>query len=83
MKVLHVTGNDFKYNLMKERLKDFKDIELVTPKMLGISINIEENGTTAEENSIKKAKAYYEVSKLPTIAEDSGLYIDLNCRFPK
>ena len=76
MKVLHVTGNDFKYNLMKERLKDFKDIELVTPKMLGISINIEENGTTAEENSIKKAKAYYEVSKLPTIAEDSGLYID-------
>ena len=76
MKLLHATGNEFKYNLMKERLKEFKDIELVSPKTLGINIEIDEDGKTAEENSIKKAKAYYELAKIPTISEDSGLFID-------
>lgn len=76
MKLLHATLNDFKYNLMKERLKNFKDIELVNPKMFGISIDVNEDGLTAEENSIKKAKAYFEITKMPIIAEDSGLYID-------
>lgn len=76
MKLLFATGNDFKYNLMKERLSCLSDIELVNPKMLGIKIDVNEDGVTAEENSIKKAKAYYEVAKIPTISEDSGLYID-------
>ena len=76
MKLLFATGNEFKFNLMKERLKDLKDIELVSPKMLGVSIDVVEDGKTAEENSMKKAIAYHELTKLPTIAEDSGLYID-------
>ena len=76
MKLLFATGNDYKFNLMKERLSVFEDIELVSPKMLGISINVEEDGLTAGENATKKAKAYYEATHLPTIAEDSGLYID-------
>ena len=76
MKLLHATKNELKYNLMKERLKKFTNIELVNPKMLGINIEVEEDGLTAEENSIKKAKAYYDATKLPTIAEDAGLYID-------
>ena len=76
MKLLFATGNDYKFNLMKERLACFKEIELVNPKMLGINIDVEENGKTAEENARIKAKAYYEATKLPTIAEDSGLYID-------
>ena len=76
MKLLFATGNDFKFNLMKERLSKFEDIELVNPKMLGLNISVEENGKTAIENAFLKAKAYYEATKLPTIAEDSGLYID-------
>lgn len=76
MKLLFATGNDYKFNLMKERLKGFEDIELVNPKMLGINIEVEEDGTTAEENSIKKAIAYFNATNIPTIAEDSGLYID-------
>ena len=43
MKLLFGTGNEYKYNLMKERLKCFEDIEVVTPKMLGIKIDINEN----------------------------------------
>lgn len=76
MKLLFATGNEFKFNLMKERLKAFDDIELVNPKMLGISINVIEDGQTAEENSIKKAMAYHKLTNLPTISEDSGLFID-------
>ncbi len=69
------TSSKLKYDLMKDRLKDL-DIELIRPVDLNINIDIEEDGKTVEENSIKKAKTYYEVTKLPVIAEDSGLYID-------
>ena len=76
MKLLFATGNHNKYLLMKERLKDLKEIEVITPKMLDININVIEDGNTPVENAIKKAKQYYDVTKLPVIAEDSGLYID-------
>jgi non-canonical purine NTP pyrophosphatase (RdgB/HAM1 family) len=76
MKLLFATGNDFKFNLMQERLKPLSDIELVSPKMLGVNIDVKEDGITAEENAILKAKAYHELTNMPTVAEDSGLYID-------
>ena len=76
MKLLFATSNEMKYSLMKKRLEELKELELVIPKMLDINIDVVEDGTTPEENAIKKAKQYYEVTKLPTIAEDSGLYID-------
>ena len=76
MRLLFATGNKTKYELMKERLKELSEIEFVIPSMLGININVIEDGKTPEENAIKKAKQYYDVAKIPTIAEDSGLYID-------
>lgn len=79
MKLLFATGNKMKYELMKERLKELKELELVIPNMLNININVIEDGKTPEENAIKKAIQYYEVAKIPTIAEDSGLYI---AKFP-
>ena len=76
MKLLFATGNQMKYEMMKERLKVLKEIEVLIPKMLDINIDVVEDGLTPEENAIKKATQYYEVTKMPTIAEDSGLYID-------
>ena len=76
MKLLFATGNQKKYLLMKERLKELKEIEVVIPKMMNINIDVVEDGLTPTENAIKKAKEYYDVTKLPVIAEDSGLYID-------
>ena len=76
MKLLYATGNENKYGLMQRRLKDIKDVEVVMPKHINIKINVEENGKTVEENAIKKAKAYYEKTKLATIAEDSGLWVE-------
>lgn len=76
MKVLFATGNDKKYQLMKERLKDFENIEVIMPKDLQINIDVDENGETAEENAILKVKAYYEKTNMPVIAEDSGLWVE-------
>lgn len=70
------TGNSFKMALMRRRMEVFSDLEIVGPKDLGIKIDVVEDGKTAGENAIKKAVAYHDATGLPTIAEDSGLYID-------
>lgn len=76
MKLLFATGNENKYELMKRRLKEIDGIEVIMPKHINIKIDIDEDGKTAEENAIKKAKAYYDKTKLATIAEDSGLWVE-------
>ena len=39
-------------------------------------IDVEENGTTFEENSYIKAKAVMEATGLPALADDSGISVD-------
>lgn len=73
-KLLYATGNKYKIQSMKERVKGL-DIEIVSPKDLNINIKVEENGTSVTENALLKAKAYYEIAKIPTIAGDSALYV--------
>ncbi len=75
MKLLYATSNNSKVYNMKRRLEDIP-IEIITPKELGIKVAVIEDGKTAVENAIKKAKAYYNKTKIPTIAGDSGLFID-------
>ena len=47
-----------------------------TLKELGISIEIEENGTTFAENALIKAKTIAEICNMPTNSDDSGLEVD-------
>lgn len=75
MKLLYATSNNSKVYNMRRRLKNIP-IEIITPKELGIKVNVIEDGKNAVENAIKKAQAYYEETKIPTIAGDSGLFID-------
>ncbi|KKS37480.1 MAG: hypothetical protein A3G49_04045 [Candidatus Sungbacteria bacterium RIFCSPLOWO2_12_FULL_41_11] len=51
-------------------------IDLVSLKEAGITMAVEEDGKTFEENSIKKAAVYHGLSGLPTLADDGGLEID-------
>ena len=75
MKFVIATGNPGK-------VKDFNLIlslmghEAVSLKDMGISCDVEETGTTFKEKSYIKAKAIYDMVKLPTIADDSGLCVD-------
>lgn len=51
--------------------------ELLSLRDLGITEDVEETGVTHEENALLKAKFFYEKSgALPTLGEDSGVYVD-------
>lgn len=52
------------------------NIELILQSELGIDLDVEENGSTFEENSYIKAKAVMEATGLPALADDSGLAVD-------
>ncbi len=75
MRFVLATHNPGKLREMGEILKDF-GIEVVSPKDLGITVDVEETGTTFAENAMLKAKAICELAKLPAIADDSGLCVD-------
>ena len=51
-------------------------IELILQSELGIDIDVEETGTTFEENSFLKAEAVMKASGLPALADDSGIAVD-------
>ena len=51
-------------------------VEVCSETEAGVDLDVEETGTTFEENSLLKAKAVMEASGLPAIADDSGLCVD-------
>ena len=51
-------------------------VEVVSPKELGITVDVEETGTTFAENAMLKAKTICAAAGLPAIADDSGLCVD-------
>lgn len=51
-------------------------VEVVSPKELGITVDVEETGATFAENAMLKAKAVCKAANLPAIADDSGLCVD-------
>ena len=51
-------------------------IELVLQSDLGVDIDVEETGTTFEENSFLKAEAVMKATGLPALADDSGIMVD-------
>ena len=50
-------------------------IEVCSEAEAGVDIDVEETGTTFEENSLLKARAVMEASGMPAIADDSGLCV--------
>ncbi|MGB9663294.1 MAG: RdgB/HAM1 family non-canonical purine NTP pyrophosphatase [Ignavibacteria bacterium] len=75
MKVVLATNNPHKVNEVKEILSEL-GIEILTLKDLGIEIEIEEDQNTFEGNARKKANTIFELTKLPAIADDSGLIVE-------
>ena len=75
MRFVLATHNPGKLREMGEILKDF-GIEVVSPRDLGLAVDVEETGTTFAENAMLKAKAICKAAGLPAIADDSGLCVD-------
>ncbi len=79
MKLLLATGNAHK---LAEFRRMFPANEILSPKDLGVSLDVEETGRTFAENAAIKARALYEQTGIPTIADDSGLCVDALNGFP-
>lgn len=75
-KLVVSTGNQNKIKEIKDILKNLP-IEVVSKKDIGLGdLDILEDGTTLEENSIKKAKGLADKIDYMVIADDSGLFVD-------
>ena len=75
MKVVLASKNRHKLEEISKITEKF-DIELILQSQCGVDIDVEENGTTFEENSLIKAKAVMEATGLPALADDSGIAVD-------
>ena len=75
MKVVLASKNQHKLVEMRDILSA-QGVEVVLESDVGVDVDVEETGTTFEENSLLKARAVMEASGLPAIADDSGLCVD-------
>lgn len=74
-KLLLATNNQGKVREYQSLLKGIS-FELATPAQQGVALKVEETGGTFEENARLKASAFAKVSRLLTLADDSGLEVD-------
>lgn len=76
MRLIFATGNQGKMKEIRMVLSDL-GVEILSMKEAGISVDIDENGETFEENALIKAR---EIAKYAedaiVLADDSGLEID-------
>ena len=75
MKVVLASKNPHKLVEIRQ-ITDKFGFELVLQSELGVDIDVEETGTTFEENSFLKAEAVMKATGLPAIADDSGIAVD-------
>ncbi len=73
--LLFATGNPSKIKRFSNKLEK-NGIKIVSPKDIGIEIEIEENGKNAIENALIKARSYAKVTNLPVMAMDDNLYLE-------
>ena len=74
-RIIFATGNAGKMKEIRMIMAD-TGVEVVSMKEAGIAPDIEENGTTYEENALIKARAVAACTDDIVLADDSGLEID-------
>ena len=75
MKVVLASKNKHKLEEISKITEKF-GFDLVLQSELGVDIDVEETGTTFEENSLLKAEAVMKATGLPALADDSGIAVD-------
>ena len=75
MKVVLASKNKHKLEEISQITRQF-GMELVLESDLGVDIDVEETGSTFEENSFLKAEAVMKATGLPALADDSGIAVD-------
>ena len=75
MKVVLASKNPHKLVEISKITEKF-GFDLVLQSELGVDIDVEETGSTFEENSFQKADAVMKATGLPALADDSGIAVD-------
>ena len=74
MKIVLASKNPHKLVEISKITEKF-GFQLVLQSELGVDIDVEETGTTFEENSYQKAYAVMKATGLPALADDSGIAV--------
>ena len=74
-KIIFATGNEGKMKEVRMILSDL-GVELLSLKEAGITADVEENGSTFEENAVIKAREIMKLTGEIVLADDSGLEVD-------
>lgn len=74
-RIIFATSNEGKMKEIRLIMQD-SGYEIISLKEAGISVEVEENGTTFEENAIIKASTIAKLTGEMVLADDSGLEID-------
>lgn len=75
MKLVLASQNQGKLKEMQAILGKL-GFQVVLESDVGVCIDVEETGTTFEENSLLKAEAVMKATGYPAVADDSGLVVD-------
>ena len=74
-KIIFATSNEGKLKEIRMILEDTK-VQILSLKEAGVQADVEEDGTTFEENAIIKARKIMELTGEAVLADDSGLEVD-------
>ena len=75
MKLILASNNANKLKEFRSLVADL-DIELLSQREAGCDFEVDENGSTFEENAFLKASAVTKATGLAAVADDSGLCVD-------
>lgn len=76
IKLLLATNNQGKLKELRSLLNGL-DLKLVTPADLGLNLEIKETGESYQENAILKAAGFAKASNLWSLADDTGLEVEV------
>jgi XTP/dITP diphosphohydrolase len=80
-KLIFATGNEGKMKEVRMIMADL-GYEILSMKEAGIEADIDENGSTFEENALIKARAISKMAGCLVLADDSGLEVDYMDKAP-
>ncbi len=76
MKIAIASSNPHKIQEIKDILHGLP-VEIISASALGVDMSrVEETGSTLEENAILKARFLHEKTGLPSLADDTGLFVE-------
>jgi XTP/dITP diphosphohydrolase len=75
LKILVASTNRGKIREIADILSS-ADVTIFTPDQIVITVDVQEDGATFEENALKKAVAYRDAAEMSALADDSGLCVD-------